>query len=99
MNEVKQPRKPLIYYYTIAMMILLLFNFLVMPWLAELRVQEVDYGTCMTMTDEGNIGLVQIDSTQITFTDKEEKQIYKTGLLDDPGLTERLHAAGATFSG
>jgi len=99
MNEVKQPRKPLIYYYSIAMVILLLFNFLVMPMLAESRVQEVDYGTFMTMTDQGNIGLVQIDSTQITFTDKEEKQIYKTGLLDDPGLTERLHAAGANFSG
>ncbi len=99
MNEVKQPRKPLLYYYSIAMVILLLFNFLVMPMLAESRVQEVDYGTFMTMTDQGNIGLVQIDSTQITFTDKEEKHIYKTGLLDDPGLTERLHAAGANFSG
>ena len=99
MNEVKQPRKPLIYYYSIAMVILLLFNFLVMPMLAESRVKEVDYGTFMTMTDQGNIGLVQIDSTQITFTDKDEKQIYKTGLLDDPGLTERLHAAGANFSG
>ena len=99
MNEVKQPRKPLIYYYSVAMVVLLLFNFLVMPMLAESRVQEVDYGTFMTMTEEGNIGLVQIDSTQITFTDKEEKQIYKTGLLDDPGRTERLHAAGANFSG
>ena len=99
MNEVKQPKKPLIYYYVIAMALVVLFNLLVMPSLMEMRVEQVDYGTFMSMTEEKNIGLVEIQSNQIVFTDKEETQVYKTGIVDDPGRTERLYAAGATFSG
>ena len=99
MNEVKQPKKPLIYYYVIAMALVVLFNLLVMPSLMEMRVEQVDYGTFMSMTEEKDIGLVEIQSNQIVFTDKEETQVYKTGIMDDPGRTERLYAAGATFSG
>ena len=98
MNEVKRPKKPLIYYYVIVLILVVLFNLLIMPSLMEMQVQEVDYGTFMTMTEEKNIGLVEIQSNQIVFTDKEEKQVYKTGLMDDPGRTERLYEAGATFS-
>ena len=94
MNEVKRPKKPLIYYYVIVMSVIVLFNLLAMPYLSAVQVKEVDYGTFMTMTDEGNIGRVDIQSNQIVFTDKEETQIYKTGILNDPGLTERLHNAG-----
>lgn len=99
MNEVKQPRKPLIYYYAIVLMVLSLFNFMAMPWLMEQRVQEVDYGTFMTMTEQQDIGRVDIQSNQIVFTNKEESQIYKTGILEDPNLTERLYAAGITNFG
>lgn len=95
MNEVKSPKKPLIYYYIIVLTIVAMFNLLAMPSLMELRVKEVDYGTFMTMTEEQNIGEVDIQSNQIVFTDKEKTQIYKTGLLEDPGRTERLYAAGA----
>ena len=98
MNEVKRPQKPLIFYYAIAMAALLLFNMLAMPWFMDRQVKEVDYGTFMSMTEEKNIGLVEIQDNQIVFTDKEEKQVFKTGLMDDPGRTERLYAAGAVFS-
>lgn len=98
MNEVKRPKKPLIYYYAIVMSIVVLFNLLAMPALMEMRVKEVDYGTFMSMTEEQNIGLVEIQNNQIVFTDKEEKQVYKTGLMEDPNRTERLYAAGAVFS-
>ena len=77
---------------------LLVINLVVMPWLAERQVQEVDYGTFMSMTEQENIGKVDIQSNQIIFTDKDNKQIYKTGLMNDPGLTERLYDAGAQFS-
>ncbi|MGM9628435.1 MAG: ATP-dependent zinc metalloprotease FtsH [Faecousia sp.] len=97
MNEVKKPKKPLLYYYCIVMLVLMLFNFLAMPKLMERQVREVDYGTFMSMTEEGNIGQVDIQSNQIVFTDKEGTQIYKTGLVDDPGRVERLYAAGAQF--
>ncbi len=99
MNEVKRPKKPLIYYYVIVIMMLSLFNFLAMPWLMEQRVQEVDYGTFMTMTEQQDIGRVDIQSNQIMFTNKEETQIFKTGILEDPNLTERLYAAGITSFG
>ena len=99
MNEVKQPKKPLIFYYCIVMLVLMLFNFLAMPAIVERQIKEVDYGTFMTMTEEKNIGKVDIQDNQIVFTDKEEKQIYKTGILDDPGRVERLHEAGAVFGG
>ena len=98
MNEVKQPKKPLIYYYFVVLLVIMLFNWLVMPQILERQIQQVDYGTFMTMTEEGNIGQVDIQSNQIVFTDKENTKIFKTGLMDDPGRTERLHAAGAVFS-
>ena len=97
MNEVKKPKKPLLYYYSVVMLVLMLFNFLAMPKLMERQVREVDYGTFMSMTEDGNIGQVDIQSNQIVFTDKEGTQIYKTGLVDDPGRVERLYAAGAQF--
>ena len=98
MNEVKKPKKPLISYYFIVLLVMMLFNWLVMPRILERQIQQVDYGTFMTMTEEGNIGQVDIQSNQIVFTDKENTKIFKTGLMDDPGRTERLHAAGAVFS-
>ena len=98
MNEVKQPKKPLIYYYLVVLLILGLFNFLAMPWFLERQIQEVDYGTFMSMTEEKDIGQVDVQQNQIVFTNKEENKIYKTGLMDDPGRTDRLYAAGATFS-
>ena len=98
MNEVKQPKKPLIYYYFVVLLVIMLFNWLVMPRILERQIQQVDYGTFMTMTEEGDIGQVDIQSNQIVFTNKENTKIFKTGLMDDPGRTERLHAAGAVFS-
>ena len=98
MKEVKPSRKPLAIYYAIVLLVLLIINLVVMPWLAERQVQEVDYGTFMSMTEQENIGKVDIQSNQIIFTDKDNKQIYKTGLMNDPGLTERLYDAGAQFS-
>ena len=98
MNEVKQPKKPLAYYYFIVLLIIMLFNFLLMPKLIERQILEVDYGTFMAMTEEKNIGQVDIQDNQIVFTDKEGTKIYKTGLMEDPGRTERLYEAGAVFS-
>ncbi|MDD6175152.1 MAG: ATP-dependent zinc metalloprotease FtsH [Firmicutes bacterium] len=98
MNEVKKPKKPLIFYYGIAVLAVLLFNLLAMPRIAARQIKEVDYGTFMTMTEEKNIGQVDVQSNQILFTDKENKQIYKTGIMDDPGLVDRLHDSGAVFA-
>ncbi len=98
MKEVKKPKKPLIFYYGVVLAALLLFNLLILPWLARRQIQEVDYGTFMTMTENGELGEVEIQSNQILFTDKDMTQIYKTGPMEDPGLVERLHAAGVTFS-
>lgn len=98
MNEVKKPKKPLIFYYAIVMGVLLLVNFLLMPYLMERRVKEVDYGTFMTMTEDRDIGQVEIETNQIIFTNKDNTQVYKTGLLDDPGLVDRLHDSGAVFA-
>lgn len=98
MKEVKSPKKPLLYYYGIVLLILFLFNMFVTPMIMENRVKEVDYGTFMNMTEDKNIGEVEISDSQILFTDKAETQIYKTGTMDDPNLTERLYEAGATFS-
>ena len=97
MKEVKPPKKPLMYYYSIALMVLLLFNFIAVPWMAERQVKEVDYGTFMTMTEEKNIKEVEIETNQIIFTDNDGNY-YKTGRMDDDGLVERLHASGAEFS-
>ncbi len=98
MKEVKKPKKPLLYYYGIALLVLMLFNLFIMPRLMLSRIVEVDYGTFMKMTDEGNIGRVQVQSGQIIFTDRDETAIYKTGIMEDPGLTERLYDSGASFT-
>ena len=99
MNEVKQPKKPLMWYYSVVLIAILLFNVLVMPMIADMKIKEVDYGTFMSMTEEKDIGRVEIQDNQILFTNKDDTQIFKTGLLDDPGRTERLYEAGAQFSG
>ena len=98
MNEVKKPKKPLIYYYAIVMLALMLINTLIVPLFAQQRVTEVDYGTFMSMTEEGNLGLVEVENNQIIFTDKAEEKIYKTGRMDDDGLIDRLYKSGAKFS-
>ena len=98
MKEVKTPKKPLFYYYALVILVLLLFNFLAMPLIARQQVEEVDYGTFMTMTENQEIGQVEIESNQILFTNKDGSKVYKTGVLDDPDLVERLHASGAEFA-
>ena len=97
MKEVKSPKKPLIYYYFIVLMVILLFNMLVTPMLTQQQVEEVGYDTFMDMIDEGDIGLVEVEDTAIVFTDKSQSDIYTTGRMDDPTLTDRLHEAGAQF--
>jgi len=101
MNEVKQPKKPLIYYYGVVMIIMMLFNFLAVPWFMQRQIKEVDYGTFMEMVEQKEIGSVQIqeDQNQIIFTDKENTKVYKTGMLNDPGMVERLYDSDAKFSG
>ncbi len=99
MNEVNKPKKPLIFYYIIVLLVLMLLNFIAIPWFAMRQVQEVDYGTFMDMTEEQEIGRVEIQSNQILFTNKEETQVYKTGVVYDPDLITRLRASGASFSG
>ena len=98
MKEVKSPKKPLIYYYVIVLLVLAAFNFFVSPLLLSRQVTEVDYGTFMSMTEKKNIGRVEIEDSQIIFTDKNNDNIYKTGVMDDPNLTERLYQSVATFS-
>ncbi len=98
MNEVKNPKRPLYFYYGIVLIILLLLNMFLMPTINNRQVQEVDYGTFMQMTEDHEIGKVEIQSNQIVFTNKDETQVYKTGLMDDPNLTERLYDSGAKFS-
>jgi len=98
MNEVKKPQKQMIYFYLVILLILFVFNFLILPVISQRQIQEVDYGTFMTMTEEGKIGSVQIQTNQILFTDKEEKTIYKTGLMNDPDLVQRLHSANVKFT-
>ena len=98
MKEVKSPKKPLIYYYCIVLLVLMVFNSFIVPLIARQQIKEVDYGTFMTMTEKGEIGKVEIESNQILFTDKDGETIYKTGVMNDPGLTERLHASGAEFA-
>ena len=98
MNEIKQTKKPLLYYYGIVLLVLMMFNFLMAPYLAQRQIKEVDYGTFMTMTENKEIGQVEIESNQILFTSKDNKTIYKTGVMDDPGRTQRLYDSGASFS-
>ncbi len=101
MNEVKKPKKPLIYYYIIVMIVLMLFNLLAMPLMSQGQIVEVDYGTFMSMTENGKIGKVQVQESenQIIFTDKKETTVYKTGMMPDSDLTTRLYESGAEFSG
>lgn len=101
MQEVKKPRKPLIYYYIIVLAVLLIFNFLLMPWAAERRVTEVGYDRFIEMTEEKDVGQVEInqEDNEIVFTDKAGSAIYKTGMVEDPDLTRRLYDSGAKFSG
>ena len=97
MKEVKSPKKPLIYYYVLVLAILCLFNLIVSPMLMRPQIDEVDYGTFMDMIEEKDVGVVEVTSTEITFTNKDNTQLYQTGAMYDPTLTERLHEAGATF--
>jgi cell division protease FtsH len=98
MKEVKSPKKPLIFYYCVVLLIILLFNAIVTPMLSKNQVVEVDYGTFMDMIEEKSIGAVQVEDNQILFTDKDGTVVYKTGPMEDPTLTERLHDAGANFA-
>ena len=101
MNEVKKPKKPLISYYCIVLLILILFNSLAMPWLMGHQVKDVDYNTFIQMTEDGKVGRAEIkeQSNTIVFTDKEEKNIYQTAMVSDPDLTDRLYQAGVSFYG
>ena len=98
MNEVKTPKKNWFYYYTIVLLILIVLNTLIVPLIQQRSVKEVDYGTFISMTENKEIGKVEIESNQIVFTNKDGSQIYKTGLMDDPNRTERLYESGAEFS-
>ena len=101
MNEVKSPKKPLLYYYFVAMLLVMLFNFIAMPWLAEHQIKEVDYNTFVTMTEQGEVGQVEIQeqSNRILFTDSDEKTVYKTAMVPDDGLVQRLLDAGVSTTG
>ena len=101
MNEVKTPKKPLLYYYIVALLVLLLFNLLAMPWLAEHQIKEVDYNTFVSMTEQGQLGRVEIQqqSNRILFTDKEETSVYKTAIVPDDGLVQRLLDADVSTTG
>lgn len=98
MKEVKTPKKPLAYYYGIVLIVLIVFNLVVTPILMEHQVKETDYGTFMSMIEKKNIGEVEVNDNQIIFTDKDQKNIYKTGLMNDPNLTDRLYECGAVFA-
>ena len=101
MNEVRSPKKPLIFYYIVAMLLVMLFNFIAMPWLSQYQVKEVDYNTFVTMTQQGEIGKVEIQEqdNRILFTSKDEKSIYKTAMVPDDGLVQRLLDAGVSTTG
>lgn len=101
MNEVKKPKKPLIYYYFVVILILILFNALAVPRLMEQRIHKVDYNTFIQMTEKRKVGQVEIKEkdNSIVFTDKKEKKIYKTAMVSDPDLTKRLYKSGVSFSG
>ena len=98
MNEVKKPRRSILYFYLILMMILLVVNTMIAPMLAEQEIKEVDYGTFMTMTENKQIGSVQVETNKIIFTNKDGSQVYKTGRMDDPDMVNRLHESGAEFT-
>ena len=97
MKEVKSPKKPLIYYYGIALLVILVFNMVITPMLTRSQINEVDYGTFMKMIEDKQIGKVEVSSDEIVFTDKDNTKIYATGAMNDPTLTQRLYEAGAVF--
>ena len=99
MNEVKKPRRSLLFYYFVVMLVLVLFNTIIMPIFNSWEIKQVDYGTFISMTEKGEVGLVEVQDNQIIFTGEDKETLYKTGKMDDPGLTERLYASGAEFSG
>ena len=101
MNEVKSPKKPLLYYYFVAMMLVMLFNFIAMPWISEHQIKDVDYNTFVTMTEQGEVGRVEIQeqSNRILFTSSDEKAVYKTAMVPDDGLVQRLLDAGVSTTG
>ena len=101
MNEVKSPKKPLLYYYFVAMLLVMLFNFIAMPWISEHQIKEVDYNTFVTMTEQGEVGRVEIQeqSNRILFTSSDEKTVYKTAMVPDDGLVQRLLDAGVSTTG
>ena len=98
MNEVNRPRKPLLIFYIAVLLILFLWNSMIVPMVAGQEIKEVDYGTFMTMTEKNQIGKVQIGSNKILFTNKDGSKTYKTGIMNDPDLVNRLHASGAEFT-
>jgi cell division protease FtsH len=98
MNEIKNPKRPVYYFYAIVLFCIILVNFLIIPRVVQRQIKEIDYGSFITMTENGEIGDVQIQSNQILFTDKDGTQVYKTGVMDDPNLVERLQNSGARFS-
>ena len=101
MNEVRSPKKPLIFYYIVAMLLVMLFNFIAMPWLSQYQVKDVDYNTFVTMTQQGEVGRVEIQEqdNRIVFTSKDEKSIYKTAMVPDDNLVQRLLDAGVSTTG
>ena len=101
MNEVKSPKKPLLYYYVVALLVVMLFNFIAMPWMAEHQIKEVDYNTFVTMTEQGEVGKVEIQQqdNRILFTSADEKTVYKTAMVPDDGLVLRLLDAGVSTTG
>ena len=101
MNEVKSPKKPLLYYYFVAMLLVMLFNFIAMPWIAEHQIKDVDYNTFVTMTEQGEVGRVEIQeqSNRILFTSSDEKTVFKTAMVPDDGLVQRLLDAGVSTTG
>ena len=98
MNEIKRPRRPILIFYIVFLLLLFIFNGMLLPKMAEQQVKEVDYGTFMTMTENGQIGSVQIEDNKILFSSKDGTKLYKTGVVNDPDLVNRLHASGAEFN-
>ena len=101
MNEVKSPKKPLLYYYFVVILLVMLFNFIAMPWISEHQIKDVDYNTFVTMTEQGEVGRVEIQeqSNRILFTSSDEKTVYKTAMVPDDGLVQRLLDAGVSTTG
>ncbi|MBQ1876532.1 MAG: ATP-dependent metallopeptidase FtsH/Yme1/Tma family protein, partial [Selenomonas sp.] len=98
MQEVQPPKKPMAFYYILVLAVMLLFNEMARPYFDQAQIEQVDYGTFMDMTENQQISQVEIKDNQILFTGKEDNKKYKTGLVNDPELVDRLHASGAQFN-